>query len=110
MNRTTTFLKVWISLLWKVTGQVPNEIYFVDRDYWFYNIIQSYLLSRRTARRGKLAFAFHDRDGIRLSWVALAVLLGIALTNNFLLLSLIGLAIIGLHQLKNISSLATESA
>lgn len=110
MNRTTTFLNDWTSLLWKVTGQVPDEIYFVGRDFWFYNIIHSCLLSRRAARRGKPAFAFHDRDGIRLSWVAVAVLLGIALTNNFLLLSLIGLAIFGLHQPKNNSSLATESA
>ena len=25
-------------------GQVPYEVYFVDRKFWFYNIIQSYLV------------------------------------------------------------------
>ena len=107
------------------SGQVLYEIYFVDRDFWFYNIIRSYCsadglrdaatIHSRFVIVTELACGFLWLLPMRMaSWVALAVLLGIALTNNFLLLSvitsLIGLAIIGLHQPKNNSSLSTEPA
>ena len=106
------------------SGQVLYEIYFVDRDFWFYNIIRN----NCTADGLRDAATWHSRLVIvtefacgflwllpmRIaSWVALFVLVGIALTNNLLLFSvvtsLIGLAIIGLHQPKN-SSTASETA
>ena len=107
------------------SGQVLYEIYFFDRDFWFYNIIRSYCsadglrdaatLHSRFVIVTEFACGFLWLLPMRIaSWVALAVLLGIALTNNFLLLSvitsLIGLAIIGLHQPKNNSPLPTEPA
>jgi len=90
------------------SGQVLYEIYFVDRDFWFYNIIRNYCsadglrdaatLHSRFVIVTEFACGFLWLLPMRLaSWIALAVLLGIALTNNFMLLSvitsLIGLAI-----------------
>ena len=107
------------------SGQVLYEIYFVDRDFWFYNIIRH----NCTADGLRDAATWHSRLVIvtefacgflwllpmRIaSWVALIVLMGIALTNNILLFSvvssLIGLAIVGLHQSKNSSHTASETA
>lgn len=107
------------------SGQVLYEIYFLDRDFWFYNIIRSCC----SAEGLRDAATLHSRFvivtefvcgflwllPIRIaSWVALAVLLGIALTNNFQLFSvvasLIGLAIIGLHQPKKNPPLSTDPA
>ena len=105
------------------SGQVLYEIYFVDRDFWFYNIIRASC----TADSLRDAAMWHSRLVIvtefacgflwllpmRLaSWLALMMLVGIALTNNILLFSvvtsLIGLAIVGLHQSKTIPAAATE--
>jgi len=105
------------------SGQVLYEIYFVDRDFWFYNIIRNSC----SADGLRDAATWHSRFVIvsefacgflwllpmRLaSWLALIVLMGIALTNNTLLFSvvspLIGLAIIGLHQPKKIALDAIE--
>ena len=107
------------------SGQVLYEIYFVDRDFWFYNIIRQ----NCTADGLRDAATWHSRLVIvtefacgflwllpmRIaSWVALIVLTGIALTNNILLFSvvgsLIGLAIVGLHQSKQPSPTASETA
>jgi len=107
------------------SGQVLYEIYFVDRDFWFYNIIRSYCsadglrdaatLHSRFVIVTEVACGFIWLLPMRIaSWVALAVLLGIALTNNFLLLSvitsLVGLAIIGLHEPKKNSPIPIEPA
>ena len=107
------------------SGQVLYEIYFVDRDFWFYNIIRD----NCTAEGLRDAATWHTRMVIvtefacgflwllprRIaSWLALIVLMGIALTNNLLLFSvitsLIGLAIVGLHQPKNSSPTTSETA
>ena len=105
-------------------GQVPYEVCFVDRKFWFYNIIQSYLvdgLPSAATLHSRFMFVTEFACGfLRLqpmrtaSWVALTVILGIALINNFLLLSiitsLVGLAMVGLHQPKNKSLLPIEPA
>ena len=98
------------------SGQVLYGIYFVDRDFWFYNIIPSYCSANKLRNAATLHSRFMFVTEVAwgflwllpkriASWVALAVLLGIALSNNFLLLSvitsLVGLAIIGRHQPKN---------
>ena len=107
------------------SGQVLYEIYFVDRDFWFYNIIRQ----NCNADELREAATWHSRLVIvtefccgflwllpmRIaSWLALMVLMGIALTNNLLLFSvitsLIALATIGLHQPKTFSSSASETA
>jgi len=98
------------------SGQVLFDIYFQQRDFWFYNLFRA-SLSTENLRE---AATWHSRMVIIsefvccLLWlmpakiasaVAVAVLCGIALTNNFLLFSvvtcLIGLAIVGLHQPKS---------
>ncbi len=100
------------------SGQVLYEVYFIDRDFWFYNIIRSYstadglrnaaTMHSRMVIATELACGFLWLLPMRIaSLVALIVLLGIAMTNNFLLFSVItslmGLSIIGLHQPKNIA-------
>lgn len=95
------------------SGQVLFDIYFEKRDFWFYNILRSAL----SAEQLREAATWHSRMVIVTefvcgflwlmpkkiaSTVAVLVLCGIALTNNFLLFSvvtcLIGLAIVGLHR------------
>ena len=107
------------------SGEVLYEIYFVDRDFWFYNIIRN----NCTADGLRDAATWHSRLVIvtefgcgflwllpmRIaSWLALTVLMGIALTNNTMLFSvvtsLIGLAIVGLHQSKKPAPIASETA
>ena len=106
------------------SGQVLYEIYFIDRDFWIYNIIRQSC----NADELRAAATWHSRMVILTefacgflwllpmrvaSWLALIVLMGIALTNNVLLFSvvtsLIGLAIVGLHQSKN-PAIASEFA
>ena len=98
------------------SGQVLYDIYFEKRDFWFYNIFRSVL----PADQLREAATWHSRMVIVsefaccflwlmparwASVIAVVVLSGIALTNNFLLFSvvtcLIGLAIVGLHQPKS---------
>jgi len=98
------------------SGQVLFDIYFEQRDFWFYNVFRASL----SADQLREAATWHSRMVIisefvccflwlmpaRIaSAVAVVVLCGIALTNNFLLFSvvtcLIGLAIVGLHQPKS---------
>ena len=98
------------------SGQVLYEIYFEKRDFWFYNIFRAAL----PADQLREAATWHSRMVIFgefvccflwlmparwASVVAVVMLCGIALTNNFLLFSvvtcLIGLAIVGLHQPKS---------
>ena len=92
------------------------DIYFEQRDFWFYNMFRASL----SAEQLREAATWHSRMVIvsefvcsflwlmparMASAVAVVVLCGIALTNNFLLFSvvtcLIGLAIVGLHQPKS---------
>lgn len=106
------------------SGQVLYEIYFVDRDFWFYNIIRGSCtaegLRDAATWHSRLVIATEFACGflwllpIRIaSWLALIVLMGIALTNNILLFSvvtsLIGLSIVGLHQPKNLAITANET-
>lgn len=95
------------------SGQVLYDIYFEQRDFWIYNLFR-YFLSAEDLR---LAATWHSRMVILgelsccflwmmparvASGIAVVMLCGIALTNNFLLFSvvtcLIGLAIVGLHR------------
>ncbi len=98
------------------SGQVLFDIYFEQRDFWFYNLFRASLSPEQLRE----AATWHSRMVIisefvcSFLWlmpakiassVAVVVLCGIALTNNFLLFSvvtcLIGLAIVGLHQPKS---------
>ena len=98
------------------SGQVLFDIYFEDRNFWFYNLFRASL----SAEQLREAATWHSRMVIisefvcsflwlmpakMASAIAVVVLCGIALTNNFLLFSvvtcLIGLAIVGLHQPKS---------
>ena len=97
-------------------GQVLYEIYFVDRDFWTYNLVRSIFPEDSLPT----VAMWHSRMVVCAEWVcgflwlmpqrlasvvAIVMLCGIALTNNFLLFSvvtsLLGLAIIGLHQKKD---------
>ena len=98
------------------SGQVLYDIYFVKRDFWLYNMLRASL----SAEQLREAATWHSRMVIvsefvccflwlmpaRLASVlAIVILCSIALTNNFLLFSvvtcLIALAIVGLHQPKS---------
>jgi hypothetical protein len=98
------------------SGQVLYDIYFQHRDFWFYNLVRASL----SAEQLPAAAMWHSRMVIITEFVcgflwlmpakvasaiAVVVLCGIALTNNFLLFSvvtcLISLAIVGLHQPKS---------
>lgn len=98
------------------SGQVLFDIYFQQRDFWFYNLCRAALSPEQLRETA----TWHSRMVIiselvcSFLWmmpakvasaVAVVVLCGIALTNNFLLFSvvtcLIGLAIVGLHQPKS---------
>ena len=107
------------------SGQVLYEIYFVDRDFWFYNIIRdsctadglrdAATLHSRLVIVTEFACGFLWLLPMRIaSCLVLAVLMGIALTNNTMLFSvvtsLIGLSIIGLHQSKQPATKASETA
>ena len=97
------------------SGQVLHEIYFLDRDFWFFNWIRARydadgLRSIATGYSrlvivvesfGALNWLVGEFIGPRLAtWSAIAILLSIGLTSNFLLFSvltpLLGLAVIGL--------------
>ncbi len=98
------------------SGQVLFDIYFEKRDFWFYNIFRWALPAEQLRQaatvhsRMVIAFEFFccflwlmpARMG---SWIAVVMLCGIALTNNFLLFSVVtcltGLALVGLHQSKS---------
>ncbi len=94
-------------------GTVLYEIYFIDRDFWTYNLIRSLFAEESLPN----VAMWHARMVICAEWVcgflwlmpqkvasivAVVMLCGIALTNNFLLFSvvtcLIGLALVGLHE------------
>ena len=98
------------------SGQVLYDIYFEKRDFWFYNMFRAAL----SVEQLREAATWHSRMVIIGEFVccflwlmpprwasilAILILCGIALTNNFLLFSvvtcLIGLAIVGLHQPKS---------
>jgi hypothetical protein len=95
------------------SGEVLYEIYFREHDYWFYNAIRYYFDAptvreiatwhSRAVAISELVCGFLWLMPMRIaSWLALVMLLGIALTNNVLLFSVVtslaGLAIVGLHQ------------
>lgn len=102
----------WTSEYW--SGQILYEIYFVDRDFWFFNLLRSWFqgedlrtfatwYSRMvilTESAGGLTFAaaFWLRSRT-VAVLAAATLAGIALMSNFLLVSVlapvIGLALVG---------------
>ena len=97
------------------SGQILYEIYFVGRDFWVYNLVRQFVPEDQL-----LGVAmWHSRVVICSEWfcaflwllpprvastVAILMLCGIALTSNFLLFSvvgsLLGLALVGLHQKK----------
>lgn len=95
------------------SGDVLYEIYFRDHDYWFYNLVRNSVdgsavrefatWHSRAVTVAELSCGFLWLMPMRLaSWLALVMLLGIALTNNVLLFSVVtslaGLAIVGLHK------------
>jgi hypothetical protein len=95
------------------SGQVLYEIYFVDRDFWTYNLLRSWFDqdALRAIAKGhsqmvivsELICGFLWLMPARLaSAMAVIMLSGIALTNNALLFSvvscLLALALVGLHQ------------
>lgn len=98
------------------SGEVLYDIYFEKRDFWVYNLFRYWL----SAEELRSAATWHSRMVIIgestccflwampakvASGVAVLMLCGIAMTNNFLLFSvvtcLIGLAIVGLHRPRN---------
>lgn len=101
------------------SGQVLYEIYFADRHFWSYNLIRRFVPDEQLFN----VAMWHSRLVIFAEWccaflwllpprvasvLAIIMLCGIALTNNFLLFSvvtsLLGLALVGLHQKKNRTS------
>ncbi len=99
-------------------GTVLYEIYFRDRDFWTYNVVRSLCPEESLPAIAM----WHSRVVVCAEWfcgflwlmprkiasiVAVVMLCGIALTNNFYLFSvvtcLIGLALVGLHQKKDSS-------
>jgi hypothetical protein len=102
------------------SGEVLHEIYFKNRDFWTYNLLRN-TLSPEQLRE---AATWHSRIVVcseflcgflwlmparAASILAVIMLCGIALTNNILLFSvvssLIGLALVGLHQPRSVRSL-----
>ena len=105
-------------------GTVLYEIYFRDRDFWTYNLVRS--MCPEESLPG--IAMWHSRVVVCAEWfcgflwlmprkiasiVAITMLCGIALTNNFYLFSvvtcLIGLALVGLHQKKKPEELGQTS-
>lgn len=95
------------------SGDVLYDLYFRDKDFWFYNLIRNSVdvsavkeiaaWHSRAVTASELVCGFLWLMPMRFaSWLALAMLLGIALTNNVLLFSVVtslaGLAIVGLHK------------
>lgn len=95
------------------SGEVLYEIYFEKRDFWIYNLLRNWLSHEglRDAATWHSRLVILSELGCSFLWllparlasaIAVLMLCGIALTNNFLLFSvvtcLIGLAIIGLHH------------
>jgi hypothetical protein len=106
-------------------GTVLYEIYFRDRDFWTYNLVRD-LCPKESLPEIAM---WHSRVVVCAEWfcgflwlmprkiasiVAIIMLCGIALTNNFYLFSvvtcLIGLALVGLHQKKNPQEPGCDSA
>ena len=103
----------WTPGYW--SGQVLYEIYFVDRDFWFFNLLRSNLQPEalREFATYYSRVVIIAESGCALLWllpvklaggIALAMLVGIALLSNTYLFSvmfcLCGLAIVCLHQPK----------
>ena len=101
----------WTPGYW--SGQVLYEIYFVDRDFWFFNLLRSNLQPEalREFATYYSRVVIIAESGCALLWllpvklagaIALAMLVGIALLSNTYLFSvmfcLCGLAIVCLHQ------------
>ena len=100
------------------SGDVLFEIYFKDRDFWTYNLLRNSLSEEglRTAAMWHSRMVFLSELTCSFLWlmprkvasvVGIVVLCGIALTNNVLLFSvissLLGLALVGLHERKSIA-------
>jgi hypothetical protein len=112
----------WTSEYW--SGHALYEIYFIDRDFWFFNLLRSSL----DAESLRVAATWYSRKVIVIEsvcglglwllparWaatVAMVVLASIALLSNFhlfsVLLSLLGLAASGFFVAKRPSSIATD--
>ena len=107
----------WTPEYW--SGEVLHEIYFVDRDFWTFNLLRNRYdpetLRKIATHYSQLVTVTETALGLGL-WllpartsavVAIAFLIVIALLNNFLLLSvllsLIGLASVGLFVKKTTS-------
>lgn len=105
------------------SGEVLHEIYFKGRNFWTYNLLRDSM----TEEALRSAATWHSRAVIVsefvcaflwlmprkvASCVAIAVLCGIALTNNLSLFSvvtcLIALSLVGLHDSKKESSSTAE--
>lgn len=102
------------------SGQVLYEIYFVDRDFWTYNLLRNWFdqdaLRAIAAGHSQMVVVAELICGClwlmpaRLaSALAIVMLSGIALSNNVLLFSvvscLLALALVGLHQQRQQSPL-----
>ena len=110
----------WTPGYW--SGEVIYDIYFVERDFWFFNLLRANLDDNALRN-----FATHYSRMVVLSetacaflWllnpkigsaIALIMFLGITLFSNVLLFSvtlcLIGLAIVGMHEPNSVRRLAT---
>lgn len=103
----------WTPGYW--SGQVFYEIYFVDRDFWFFNLLRSNFQPEalreiatyysRTVILAETAAALLWLLPVRLAGgIALAMLCGIAIFSNVYLFSVVfclcGLAIVCLHEPK----------
>ena len=106
-------------------GTVLYEIYFRERNFWTYNLVRG-MVSEESLPAVAM---WHSRMVVCAEWlcgflwlmprkiasiVAIVMLCGIALTNNFNLFSvvtcLIGLALVGLHQKKKPQELGQAAA
>ena len=103
----------WTPGYW--SGEVLYGIYFVDRDFWFFNLLRANLTtdSLREFATCYSRMVIMLETGCAFLWllnpkigsaIALTMFLGITLFSNVLLFSvmfcLIGLAIVGLHEPK----------
>lgn len=107
------------------SGDVLYEIYFKDRDFWTYNLLRESMSSEglRTAAMWHSRMVLCSELLCGLIWlmprklasiIAIVVLCGIALTNNIFLFSvvtsLIGLALVGLHERKSAPDSGDDSS
>lgn len=106
----------WTPGYW--SGEVLYQIYFIDRDFWFFNILRNRLEpdSLRAFATGYSRMVIITETMCAFLWllpphiasaIALSVFVGIIVFSNFNLVSvmacMLGLCLIGLHQPKTAS-------